>query len=93
MSEVTEVQYQSLGNDLFWTAYHREGSHFERLSWSGYNDGFWWHNVEPTDQFKVTKCKCGKEFRLNEGNKEATELQPTNEVRPNDKPKSKLGKL
>ena len=74
MGKVTEIKHEKLSNDLFWTAYHSDGDHFERLSWSGYNDGFWWQNVEPTDQFKIRKCKCGKSFRLNEGNTKATEV-------------------
>lgn len=73
---VTDIQYAHLSNDLFWTAYHHDGDHFEKMSWTGYNDAYWWHNVAPTEQFLIKACKCGKKFKLNIDEQIVTEVLP-----------------
>lgn len=65
MSHVTELKYDHLSNDLFWSVYHVDAdNHFEKIRWTGYNDGYWWQNVSATEEFLVKECKCGKKFRL-----------------------------
>lgn len=65
MSEVTQMKYSHLSNDLYWTVYHHNGDHFERNTWTGYNDGYWWQNVAHTEDFLNHTCKCGAVLRLN----------------------------
>lgn len=74
MSETTEVKHDRLSNDLSWSVYHRDGDHFEKVSWTGYNDNYWWQNVAPTEQFLIRACKCGKKFKLDPDEQTVMEL-------------------
>jgi hypothetical protein len=75
MSDLTDIKYSHLGNDLFWTAYHHKGSdHFEKITWTGYNDSYWWSNVADTEQFTVRQCTCGDSFKLDPYNHTAEKV-------------------
>lgn len=67
------ARHDQLSNDLFWDIWSRDED--ELLRWSGYNDGYWWQKVAPTDQFQIrVGKKTGKRYRLNPETNEVHEV-------------------
>jgi hypothetical protein len=52
--------FERLSRDLYWTYWH-EG---ERVSWSGYDDAYWWDRVSTTEQSSIRTLKSGKKLRV-----------------------------
>jgi len=63
-----KAKFEKLYNDLFWNIYDSEND--KMITWSRYNDDFWWNNVSKSDQF----CIRGK-YKLNPENNEVTILE------------------
>ena len=42
-----------LFRDIFWNLVVRHGDGFKHITWQGYDDENWWHNVAESDQFQV----------------------------------------
>lgn len=63
---VGKAEHSQLCNDLFW----RYGffdiltGEYSTIRWQGYNDGFWWNNVAPTDQARNRKGVNGRNYRI-----------------------------
>lgn len=71
----TTATLDQLGNDLFWTWYHLDFSndrHMQKISWTGYNDHYWWNKVAP--QQNTQSCSCGKKFRIDFETNEVEEI-------------------
>lgn len=64
-------------NDLYWVIYFLDmvTGEFIKLRWIGYNDGFWWNNVAPTEQARVIKGTNGKSYRIDFNTGEVWEVQ------------------
>lgn len=64
MSVTTEVEFNQLSNDLFWSCYHKAGDHFKRITWQGYDDAYWWTQVATSPEARRRKCECGRTFEI-----------------------------
>lgn len=54
-----------LGNDLFWEYnYFDENDTFHMLRWTGYDDAYWWNEVEP-ELAKKIRVDNGKSYMIN----------------------------
>jgi hypothetical protein len=55
------AEFTHMCNDLFWSFYTPE---FEKLTWTGYDDSFWWTNIAPDENWRIQKDKNGNLYRL-----------------------------
>lgn len=74
-----KAEFKTYGNDMFWTCCILDSTNdfeFFHISWSGYNDAFWWDNVSGKES--VTTCKgdkgTTKKFKLNYKTLEVVEV-------------------
>jgi len=63
-----KARFQQLRNDLFWEIYDSENNKI--ITWSGYNDYYWWSKISITDQFQVRE-----KYRLNPETDEVTIIE------------------
>lgn len=63
---VGQATYKKWDNDLFWEyTFHDEDYNFFRVKWQGYDDAYWWTEVEQHDRVrKVETNGIVKVFEL-----------------------------
>lgn len=71
-----KAEYGSSRNDMYWELHFLDmvSGEFVKLTWTGYNDGFWWNNVAPTEQARARKGKNGKQYRIDFNTDEVFEV-------------------
>jgi len=67
--------YSQCGNDLSWVYWCNicmkddllkwSGCNKRRISWSGYNDQYWWDKVSKSEQTTIRTTPCGKKLQIN----------------------------
>lgn len=79
-----EAEFNQLRNDLYWTWYHStyQGSehHFNKLSWVGYDDDYWWNSIATQAGKNIRVCSCGKQFKLDYQTNYVSEVNPTTQA-------------
>lgn len=73
---IGKAEARHLRNDLFWEMcfFDMITNEFVNLRWTGYNDGFWWNNVAPTEQARVKKVNNGKSYKIDFATNEVWEI-------------------
>lgn len=78
---VGEATFDKLGNDMFWEyTFHDDAYNFFRVKWQGYDDAYWWTEVEHNDRIrKVETNGVIKVFELDHKTNEVYLLEDNQE--------------
>jgi hypothetical protein len=58
---VGKAIFTTYSNDIYWTIYLKDTG---RLTWTGYNDTYWWDNISTKVDFTEKHAKDGKTYTL-----------------------------
>lgn len=79
---VGTATFNKLGNDMFWEyLFHDNQYNFYRAKWQGYDDAYWWAEVEPTDRIRAIEVEGNtKVFEINHNTNEVYLLEEVDEA-------------
>lgn len=79
---VGQATFEKIDNDMFWNyTFHDEDYNFYRVKWTGYDDAYWWTEVEQHDRIrKVETNGIIKVFELDHKTNDVYLIEEDSEV-------------